>query len=726
MHLAPLIKDLSIILALAAFVSVIFKRLHLPVVLGYLLAGFVVGPNSLPFPHINDIPNVKNWAEIGVIILMFSLGLEFSFRRLLRLGLPVVLTGLIEVLGMVYVGYGAGKLIGWTDTYSIFLGTILAISSTTIIAKSFDELGTKNRKFAEFVFGLLIIEDLMAIIFLVLLSTPRPEDGLSVVLILSTLLKMFLVVGAWFVFGYYFLPRLLRQVGKFGNDENLIIFSLGLCFLLAFIATEFQFSSSLGAFIMGSILSESTESHRVEKLIRPIRDLFLAIFFVSVGMLIDPASLVTSWPVVLLLTSLLVLGKLLFVFIGTTLTGQKLRDGVRIGFSMTQIGEFSFIIATLGIQKGSIDSDLLSITVSISMLSTLLTPAMITLGQKLSDKLDHHVPEKIQVFLVNYQKWWGHGVTGKGDKKVYLRALTIWMLNGLVIVTVFALAAQYLMPYLQDMTWTAPYAALVAWGVAFMLSLPFIWGMFWAFSRLEQSEKFDFGYVVLKYSSRLALLFVIGTLSGAFFEAKLAVGIIVLSTVATLIILYRRLEEAYNDFERRFVGTFAKKEQRPFAGFFPWDAHLSRLHVEEESPLVGMTLSEANIRRGTGTSVVNVRRGKRNIVAPLGSLRLFPNDELLVLGTDEQIQKLTALSRPIAIGESELPQDFQIRSVTISPDHIFCGKRIADLHVHENYESILVGVERDGEKYMSPASDFEVLAGDYVWLVGPSQRLNSL
>jgi len=728
MHLAPLIKDLSLILALAATATLIFRRLKLPVVLGYLLAGFIVGPHSASFPQVSDLPNIQAWAEIGVIILMFTLGLEFSFRRLMRLGLPLVITGVVEIFGMLYLGFGVGKLIGWPDTWCLFLGALLSISSTTIIAKSFEELDVKHKKFAEYVFGLLIIEDLVAILFIVVLSTPRPEEGLSGLLIFSTLGKMFLVVGAWFVFGYYFLPRLLKQVAKTGNDESLVIFSLGLCFLLAFVATEFQFSSSLGAFIMGSILSESAESDRVEKLIRPVRDLFLAVFFVSVGMIIEPKALAESWPLVILLSATLIVGKIIFVTTGSLISGLRLRDGIRTGFSLTQIGEFSFIIATLGIQKGSITTEVLSIAISISMITTLLTPAFINLGQTVADELQKRIPQKIEEFMNDYQNWWIRNINTKGEWNFYVSAIAIWILNGLVIVTLFAVSANSLLPYLRGIHWLTQSAGLVSWAITFILSLPFIWGMYWSVNRMKFQHTSDLSFIVLKYFSRIGLLFLVGTLSGAFFEAKLALLVIVITTFVSLVVLYRRLEKAYEDFERRFVGTFKREEvaARPFSGFFPWDAHLSKVVVPVDSPLSGMTLAEADVRRSTGISVVNVRRGSKDIVAPLGSFRVFPEDEMLILGTDEQIQKMMSMITPLPVSEGRETQDFKIRPVAVTAEHSFCGKTIADLRLHENYASLLVGIERDGTRTMSPPAHFQIEAGDYVWLVGPTDRLEQI
>lgn len=726
MHLAPLIKDLSIILALAAMATLLFRYLKLPVVLGYLLAGFVVGPNSLPFPRISDHPNVQTWAEIGVIILMFSLGLEFSFRRLMRLGLPVALTGLFEIAGMFYLGFGASKLLGYSDTFCLFLGSVLAISSTTIIAKSFDELGVKHKGFAEFVFGLLIIEDLVAVILMVILSTPRPEEGISSVLIFSTVGKMLLVVGSWFIFGYYFLPRLLKQVAKVGNDESVVIFCLGLCFMLAYTAVELQFSSSLGAFIMGSILSEAPEAKRVEKLIRPIRDLFLAIFFVSVGMLLDPKALMESWPSVVLFSALLIFGKILFVTVGATLFGRRVRDGVRSGFSLTQIGEFSFILATLGIQKGSIDSELLSITVSISMVTTLSTPWMIKMGQKFADHLDSRLPLKFQTALSNYQDWWHKNLTRKAETQFYWKAAASWVLNGFVVITVFALSSEYLLPYMRQ-TMFVEYAPFACWSAAFLACLPFIWGMFWSFNRVQMNRSSDISFLVLKYCSRVGLLFLVGTLSGAFFEAKLALAVIVATTLVTIVVLYRRLEVAYSDYEHKFVLNFRQKEEsRPFTGFFPWDAHLSKVLVPQESPLAGQTLSDANIRRHTGVSIVNVRRGSKDIVVPHGSFRIYPDDEMLVLGNDEQIQKLTAILAPTAVAGPSGSQHFRILPVAILPDHPFCGQKISDLSLLENYASILVGIERGATQIMSPSADFKIEAGDFVWLVGPTERLDQI
>jgi monovalent cation:H+ antiporter-2, CPA2 family len=403
------------------------------------------------------------------------------------------------------------------------------------------------------------------------------------------------------------------------------------------------------------------------------------------------------------------------------------RDGVRSGFSLTQIGEFSFILATLGIQKGSIDSELLSITVSISMVTTLLTPTMILTGQKVADALDKRLPIKFQTALTNYQSWWHKNLTRKAESQFYWKATISWILNGFVVITVFALSSEYLLPYIKT-TMLAEYAPFVCWVAAFVACLPFIWGMFWSFNRIRMNRSSDISFLVLKYCSRVGLLFLVGGLSGAFFEAELAWVVTVVTTLATIVFLYRRLEVAYSDFEHKFSLNFRDQDEkkRPFTGFFPWDAHLSKILVPHESPVAGQTLSDANIRKNTGVSIVNIRRGTKDIVAPLGTFRVYPDDEMLILGNDEQIHKLTALMAPATAAGPIGSQDFRILPVSILPDHPFCDKKISDLKLLENYASILVGIERGATQIMSPSADFKIEAGDFVWLVGPTERLDQI
>jgi Kef-type K+ transport system membrane component KefB/K+/H+ antiporter YhaU regulatory subunit KhtT len=391
-HLPGLITDLALILGAAALTTLIFKKLKQPLVLGYLIAGFLVGPNFHLLPTVTDTASIEVWAKIGVIFLLFSLGLEFSFKKLIQVGAPASITAVLEVVTMLGIGYITGTLMGWSQLDSIFLGGVLSISSTTIIIRAFDELGVKGRKFAGLVFGILIVEDLVAIVLLVLLSTLAVSAQFSGMDMLWSVAKLVFFLMLWFLSGIFLLPTLLRRLKSLMSDETLLIISIALCLLMVWLAVVVGFSPELGAFIMGSILAETTYGGKIEHLIKSVKDLFGSIFFVSVGMLIDPQMLIQYGGPVILITVITIIGKTLSTTTGALLSGQSLKTSIQSGMSLSQIGEFSFIIATLGMTLKVTSGFLYPIAVAVSAITTFTTPYMIRLSDPLYNWLNKVLP----------------------------------------------------------------------------------------------------------------------------------------------------------------------------------------------------------------------------------------------------------------------------------------------------------------------------------------------
>ncbi|MCQ2362484.1 MAG: cation:proton antiporter, partial [Acidaminococcaceae bacterium] len=378
MHLPAIISDLAMILLVAGVTTLLFKRINQPLVLGYIIAGFLTGPYFQYFPTVADSVNVSTWSEIGVIFLLFALGLEFSFYKLKSVGSTAFIGTACEILGMLLFGFIAGKLLGWNDMNAVFLGGMLSMSSTTIIIKAFDDLKMRAEKFTEVVFGMLIVEDIAGIVMMVLLSTiavASANISISELLLSVGRLVFFLVL--WFVCGIYLIPTFFKKQERIMSEETLIICTIGLCLGMAVLATKMGFSSALGAFIMGSLIAEAPNLHKIEKLVQPIKDLFGAVFFVSVGMLVDPAMLVQYWVPILVIIATTIIGKLIFSTTGVLLGGKNLHDSVHAGFSLAQIGEFSFIIAGLGTSLGVTESYLYPIVVAVSVLTTFTTPYFI-------------------------------------------------------------------------------------------------------------------------------------------------------------------------------------------------------------------------------------------------------------------------------------------------------------------------------------------------------------
>lgn len=383
MHEIPLIQDLAIILLTAGLVTLVFNKIRQPVVLGYLIAGVIVGPFTPPFSLVKDIEGVKIWSELGVIFLMFALGLEFHFGRLKKTGLTAVVAGPFEAIFMLGLGYATGRLFGFTEMNSVFLGAILAISSTTVIIKALDELNLKNEKFAEVVFGILVIEDLVAILLLVSLATFAEDGGFSLATLGLATAKLLAIVAVWIVVGIYTIPRFLNRIGAKASDETLTVLSLGLCLGLVIVAAWFHYSMALGAFVMGAIIAESGQGHRIEKLLHPVRDVFGAVFFVSIGMLLNPADVAQNGVLVVVISLVTIIGKIISTFIGARVTGQSANTSLRSGFALAQIGEFSFIIASLGLSLGKMDPLLYSLAVSVAVITTFTTPYLIRFSARL-------------------------------------------------------------------------------------------------------------------------------------------------------------------------------------------------------------------------------------------------------------------------------------------------------------------------------------------------------
>ena len=402
MELDALITDLALILIVAGVVTLLFKKLKQPVVLGYIVAGFLVGPNFVFFPTIVDEGDINLWAELGIIVLLFSLGLEFSFKKLFQVGASAVLTALVVVSGMMLAGYGAGRLLHFTYLDSIFLGAMLSMSSTTIIIKAFTDLNLRKKAFTNLVFGVLIVEDLFAVVMMVVLSSIVVKNSFEGAELLESIAKLVFFLIIWFVVGISILPLILKKTRKFLNDETLLVVSMGLCLGMVVLATYAGFSSALGAFVMGSILAGTNEAERIEKVVQPVKDLFGAIFFVSVGMLVSPAALSQYALPICLLSIVVIVGQIFFGTVGMLASGQTLKISIQSGFSLSQIGEFAFIIASLGVSLHVTSDFLYPIVVAVSVITTFLTPYMIRLAEPASTFVDAHLPESWRKFLMRY------------------------------------------------------------------------------------------------------------------------------------------------------------------------------------------------------------------------------------------------------------------------------------------------------------------------------------
>ena len=399
-----MIQDLCIIMLTAGIVSLLFKRFKQPVVLGYIVAGMMVGPYMLGESWITDREGAETWGNIGVLFLLFSLGLEFSFKKLLQVGNTALIGATTIVVGMMTTGFLAGNLMGWDFINSIFLGGMLCMSSTTIVFKAIDEAGLSAHKFTKVCFGILIVEDLFAVVLMVLLSSIAVKNKFEGSAMVFQILTLLLYLSIWFICGILLIPTFLNKFKRYLNDETLTILSIGLCLGMVMLAMGAGFSSALGAFVMGSILAETVEAERIEHLVQPMKNIFGAIFFVSVGMMIDPEMLIRYWPQILIITVIVILGQIVFGTLGTLLSGQSLRVSLQTSFSLVQIGEFAFIIASLGESLNVTDKSLYPIVVAVSVITTFLTPYIMRLAYPTLNFMESHLSDDMKRLMADYQK----------------------------------------------------------------------------------------------------------------------------------------------------------------------------------------------------------------------------------------------------------------------------------------------------------------------------------
>ena len=726
-HLKPLISDLGLILITAGIAVLIFKKMKQPLVLGYLIAGFLAGNHFDFFPSITDMKSVEVWAEIGVIILLFSLGLEFSFKKLMKVGGTASITAITQIITMVAIGYLVGQWMGWSQMDSIFLGVILSISSTTIILKTFDELGVKAQKFAGIVIGSLIVQDLVAILMMVLLSTIAVSQQFSGTELLMSVLKLVFFLTAWFVGGIFFIPTLLKKAKHLLTDEMLLIISLALCLMMVIFAANVGFSPALGAFIMGSIIAETTQAEHIEHLIKPVKDLFGAVFFVSVGMLIDPNTLYEYALPVAILTFVTIIGQSLSSTIGALLAGQPLKQSVQTGMSLSQIGEFSFIIATLGTTLNVTSSFLYPVVVAVSAVTTFTTPFMVKYAVPFSDFLERKLPKK---WLKNINRY---SVNAQAIKSVSIwqKVLNAYILqivlHSIIVVAVILLSAKFVAPLVAETRFGNTLAVLIT----LVIMAPFLWAL--SLRRVE-AEEVDILWKERKYRGAILMLilirislglFFVGFLLNIFFSPLVAFVALVIALIAYQI-FPKKLNEQYHKIENHFLKNLNdrenKKIDRRYANLMPWDGHMSIFEIGKESNLAGKTLEEMRVRELMGINIAYIKRGDVMIPIPTKNERLFPGDEISVIGTDAQITEFTKYLTQNEI-EAAKPGDESeviLRQLEVS-DENFAQKSIGKFRSETN--GMVVGIERNGKRLLNPESHLVLEKNDIIWIVGDKKKM---
>ncbi|WP_413557369.1 cation:proton antiporter [Bdellovibrio sp. HCB209] len=738
MHNLPaLISDLALILGTAGIVTLLFKRLNQPVVLGYLVAGFLIGPKVGLFGTVSSSEGVQLWADIGVIFLLFALGLEFSFKKLIRVGGSAGITALFEVGFMTLIGFTTGKLLGWDLMDCLFLGGILAISSTSIAMRTIEEMGFKNMKFVSIVMGVLVIEDLVAVLLLVFLTSIAVTRDVAGGDMLMSFLKLAFYLSLWFVVGIFWLPTALKRAQKILTEETILVVSVGLCLAMVVFAVKVGFSAALGAFITGSILAETIEGERIHHLVNPIKTLFSAVFFISVGMLIDPDVIVNHWQVILLLSTLVILGKTAGVTVGAILSGQSLRSSLQTGMSLSQIGEFSFIIATVGVGFKVVRPELYPLAVSVSVLTAFTTPFMIRMADGTYQLLERKLPKDLIESLDRYSLF-SFTMTANKESRDQVRSYVFKIfLNAVIVIGVFLLMARVTLPYLLNHQVEEGSAKFLTLTTTLIISSPFLWAL--AFGRTKQFDSLVPGEVrgtqnyIFVVSRVMLAVGLIGAMVAQFVPLGWALGITAWMAVVVGYVLSTKLRSIYQWFENRFITNLtedvrkvpARKHTQALA---PWDAHLTEFKVPAEAHYVGMPLAELSIRERFGVTVALIERGRRKIMAPGRDVMLMPQDIVFVIGTDEQLAKFKAFidaEDDYLDTEDEL-SEYSLEKYVLTEESIFLGKSIRDSGLRENTHGLVVGIEREGHRILNPDSAEILQIGDLLWIVGDRSRILEL
>lgn len=750
-ELPELVQDLALILVVAGFVTLLFKKLKQPLVLGYIVAGFLVSPHMSYTMSVVDQGDIQTWADIGVIFLLFSLGLDFSIKKILKMGASPIIAACTIIFSMMLLGVIVGHSFGWKEMDCIFLGGMVAMSSTTIIYKAFSDMGLTQQGFASTVMSVLILEDILAIVMMVMLSTVASGNSPDGVQLLGSIMKIGFFLVLWFVVGLFAIPLFLRSVRKILNSETLLIVSLGFCCLMAVISTQVGFSAAFGAFVMGSILAETVEADKIIRLVDPVKNLFGAIFFVSVGMLVKPDVIVQYAIPILLLVITILVGQALFGTLGYLLGGQTLKNAMRCGFSMAQVGEFAFIIATLGKSLGVISEFLYPVVVAVSVITTFLTPYMIRAAEPCYNVLVKHLPKRWVRRLTHIQtNNAGESASTNNLWKVLMKKMIFnTLIYGILSAAVIAIMFSAALPICRNLSikWTGSHwiGNAVCGFLTILFIAPFLRSIVMkqnhseAFKALWTDRRINrlplTATILARVLIALSFIFYICNYLTRFKNALMiavAVGLLI------LMLLSRWLKKRSITLERLFIQNLQSRDieaqkqgkKKPlFANhLIDRDIHIANLELPDDSLWAGKTLYSLKLRNRFGVHISSILRGSKHINIPNGGTILFPGDKLQAIGNDEQLTKLSkAMKAELQPTITDIEKhEMKLRSFTISKTSPFIGKNLKDSGIRDEYSCMVVGVD-EGQKNLTLITPSRCLqAGDVLWVVGEEKDLERI
>ena len=760
-HLPTIITDLSLILILASIFSVLCKILKQPVVLGYIVAGLLAGPHISLIPTVQP-ENISTWADIGVIFLLFGMGLEFSFKKMMSIGKVGGKAMLFEVLTLSVFGFAIGRLMGWNFIDSMLLGGMLTMSSTAIIVKAFNDMGLQKEKFAGIVFGILVFEDLFAILLMVILSTfavSRSFEGSELAMMVARL-GFFLVM--WFVCGIYLIPTLLKKIKKYLNSETLLLVAMGLCFLMVVLATKAGFSSALGAFIMGSILAETIELENIEKVIQPIKDFFGAIFFVSVGMMVDPQVLFDNFSTVIIIAAASIAGKMIFTTTGVRLAGESMKTAVQSGFSLAQMGEFSFIIASMGMSLGVTSASIYPIVIAVSVITTFTTPYTIKLALPAYHVLESVLPNSLTDKLNKRED------KKAGEKESQWKQLLMSYFFNLAIfsaicLSVYFVSAAFLLPLCATFD-NLDFGHIIFSFVSIIAMSPFLIGMVrnrgrqsFLFLSLWSSHNNNRYFLTAMIGLRwvVAIVFLFMTIK-LYWNISSVVIVVVALVVFAFIFQNKNLQKGYWKLEARFVKNFNQRQiemrlnqnskqegnmhELDNLHWIDKNLYISTYLVQKGGVVENKTLKELNLRKVYDIIIVAVTRNGKQINFPDGDFRLEVNDTLLALGQIQKLKNAQIDYKGIDLDYSKVINlhDFTLKQQADKHSSIKCmtfiigensswiDKNLYDAQLNRKTNCLVVGIERGDIPIPNPSSHVRFKKDDMVWVMGDDKSLYKL
>lgn len=749
MHIPVLISDLAVMFITAGLITILFKKIKQPLVLGYILAGFLISSYFPFFPTVVDTDSITTWSEIGIIFLMFHLGLEFNLHKLARVGSTAIITAIVEVIGILAVGFLAGRLLGFGVMDSVFLGGMLSMSSTTIIIKAFDELQLRGKKFTELVFGTLVIEDIVGIFMMVILSTISVSKNVTGGQVAGSLSLMILYLIIWLILGIYFLPTFLNRTIKLMNDEMLLIVSLGVCFGMVILANALGFSSALGAFLSGSLLAGTVHVERIEHLTKGVKDLFGAVFFLSVGMLVNPQTLVEYATPIIVITAVTIFGKLIFSSLGMLLSGQTLDNALRCGFSLAQIGEFAFIIASLGMSLGVTGDYLYPIVVSVSVITTFTTPFCIKTAPKFISVIEKHLPDSLVAKLNKYTSEDQAEKEKDNDWYLYIKKYfrRVVVFGGLMLViAIFGIhvAEPALSGYMGK---TA--ADTITCVLIYVFMAPFVGPMMNLHNNLFTSlwlkrKSFRLPLIVLNLI-KVAIAVSIAMIPLAVLFNVKAIWLFFI-IVGIMVILGRSdgMTGWYLQLETRFLRNFNEriiKREEALGMKETWldnKLHIISFFAPKEGEFLGTPLRELDWGYRYNVYVVKIQRGTHTYILPKENVSIQAGDKVYVVGEEmaimnfykiidsEPCKRMRTVRQFMDSGYPDVDKALAICAVKITGQEDFAGKSIKNGNVRSHWNCMILGLQRKGLTVIMPNASMIISKGDIMWVMGSNNNVGRL